>query len=169
MTSIWIRLEHARAAMALVIVVAYGLGMASGCASHSTVDSTPQSAADWRQQEMFRAAERGHRDRVRVLLDQGADVNVKDATTGRTALHFAAAKGHKELAAYLLERGADVNAQDSAGNTPLHLAAMGGHTKTVRVLLQASASRSIRNNDGKTSAEVANPKVLALIEDWGTK
>jgi ankyrin repeat protein len=167
MKPIWTGMLEVAIFMALAIVVSCGLCMPSGCASDAKTNSTPQSAADKRQQELFKAAQSGHRDRVQTLLGQGAEVNGKDPATGRTALHFAAANGHPKLSEFLLARGADVNAQDSAGNTPLHLAAMGGHKKTATLLLQASADRTIRNNAGKTAAEVAYPSVRVIIEDWG--
>jgi Ankyrin repeats (many copies) len=169
MLSTWIRRMHAAKEMTVVIVVGCGLNMASGCASHDKVDSSPQSAAEWRQEQLFHAAQGGHQERAGAMLDQHADINAKDRTTCRTALHLAAANGHDELTAYLLRRGAEVNAQDSAGNTPLHLAAMGEHRKTVIVLLQASASCTIRNKDGKTAAEVAAPRVRPIVEDRATQ
>src|SRR6185295_248983 len=50
-------------------------------------------------------------DAVAVLLDQGADVNVKDSD-GRTPLIIAAAGGMLEVARVLLQRGADMNVSD---------------------------------------------------------
>jgi ankyrin repeat protein len=50
-------------------------------------------------------------DAVTVLLDKGADVNVKDSD-GRTALIIAAAGGMLDVARVLLERGADMDVVD---------------------------------------------------------
>jgi ankyrin repeat protein len=49
-------------------------------------------------------AVRGDVVTVRVLLEQGLDVNAQDAT-GRTALDFALGNGHEELAEFLREHG----------------------------------------------------------------
>ena len=50
-------------------------------------------------------------DAVTVLLDKGADINVKDSD-GRTALIIAAAGGMLDVARVLLERGADMDLAD---------------------------------------------------------
>ena len=60
----------------------------------------------------------GNVDRVRDLLDRGADVNVRNHK-GQTALHCAARAGFTEIAALLLDRGADEHAVDDNSWTPL--------------------------------------------------
>lgn len=59
---------------------------------------------------------------IRVLLQNGADVNARDHD-GRTALHYLAREKDfpRELATVLIRAG-DVNAQKSDGDTPLDLA-----------------------------------------------
>ncbi|KAH8151970.1 uncharacterized protein LAJ45_03963 [Morchella importuna] len=61
---------------------------------------------------------------VKMLLENGADVNSKDYC-GMTALHVAASRGHEAAVRLLLENGADINAQDGRHSSPLHLAAQG--------------------------------------------
>ena len=56
--------------------------------------------------ELITAAQNGHTDVVRCLLDRGADVNAKDAY-GNTALMWAGHHGHKEVFKLLWDRGAD--------------------------------------------------------------
>jgi outer membrane protein assembly factor BamB len=51
------------------------------------------------------AAERGHADVVRLLVERGADVNVTDSFYGSRPLDFALRGGHLEIALYLLEHG----------------------------------------------------------------
>jgi len=51
------------------------------------------------------AAGSGHQEVVRVLLDNGANVNAK-REYGATALKIARAKGHKEIAELLKSHGA---------------------------------------------------------------
>ena len=55
------------------------------------------------------------------LMEQGADINVKDEY-GRTPLHYHAQVNNTAQLAFLLAQGADIHAQDTYGNTPLHFA-----------------------------------------------
>lgn len=61
-------------------------------------------------QPIHLAADAGSVEAVRALLDKGADVNVKDATHGRTPLIFAASKNRVEAIKLLISRGANVQA-----------------------------------------------------------
>ena len=62
-------------------------------------------------------------EKLQALLKAGADVNAKEPSRGRTALHWEAKWGSgAEEIKVLLKAGADVNARDKYGNTPLDLA-----------------------------------------------
>ncbi|XP_048745041.2 ankyrin homolog isoform X2 [Ostrea edulis] len=56
---------------------------------------------------------------VRILLKEGALVDLKDVLDYRTALQFAVTKRHTELVSMLLLAGADTNSLDKGGGTPL--------------------------------------------------
>ena len=82
-----------------------------------------------------------------VLLDLGADVNVKDDFFGRTPLHRAIIELQNaseslpkhvmvDNIALLISRGADVNATDRRGYTPLELAYATGNYLAVADLLR---------------------------------
>ena len=58
------------------------------------------------------AAESGHLDVVRLLIETAADVNAA-RSDGYTALMCAAQNGHTDCAKLLIEAGATVNASDS--------------------------------------------------------
>ena len=74
----------------------------------------------------------------RLLLENGADVNVRDAVDD-TKLHDASLTNNAELVALLLEAGANVVLRGWNGNTPLHHAAIHGGVESVLLLLNAGA------------------------------
>lgn len=79
-------------------------------------------------------------DRVRSLIEQGADVNAKD-NQDATPLHFACALGHVDIVKHLIEQGAIVNILGSKhDNTPLHEASRNGHYDTVCFLIESAGS-----------------------------
>jgi ankyrin repeat protein len=65
------------------------------------------------------AALKGDLITSRLLVENGADVNIVSATDG-SALTIASAKSHEKLGLYLLEQGAEANTPDANGMTPLH-------------------------------------------------
>ena len=90
------------------------------------------------------AAENGHADVVKILVDEGADVAAAyrqsgGSMSGSTALHWAARLGHEGVVTILLDAGADVDAKKRWGGTALHDAARGGHVGVLRILLDVGA------------------------------
>jgi len=96
------------------------------------------------------AALNGHKDVVKLLLANGADVN---ANNGGTPLHRAA--GHKEIMELLLAHGADVNAKANNGETPLHYAARRGEGNLAELLLVHGADINAKSNKGYTPLYIA--------------
>lgn len=98
------------------------------------------------------AALEGHMGVVRFLVDEGADVNARDAD-GETALYMAAGWGHEEVVAYLLSRGADARTSNRYGCTALHEASCEGHLCVVRLLLHTLGGRGLDDADeeGRTA------------------
>ncbi len=71
------------------------------------------------------AARDGHLEAVKVLVENAADLEVRDPIYCRTPLGWATFHGHAEVVEFLAGSGADVNAEDGYGNTPLKTANMG--------------------------------------------
>jgi hypothetical protein len=67
------------------------------------------------------AAKAGDLEQATLLLDQGSEVNARDAQ-GRTPLMLATVQGRLEVVRLLLQRGADPNIGDNSGKTPLQQA-----------------------------------------------
>ncbi|GIJ89202.1 hypothetical protein Asppvi_008132 [Aspergillus pseudoviridinutans] len=107
------------------------------------------------------AAERGFETLVSVLIEQGADIEVRDAVIGKTPLHFAAENGHDGVVKILLDNGADIEAQDILfGQTPLLWAAEKGHTAVVKLLLDRGAQIEASDDEhGQTPRQVTTSTV----------
>lgn len=71
---------------------------------------------------------------ARVLLEHGADPNLRDSTTGATPLHDAARTGYLETVRLLVEFNADTQAADNNNHRPVDLAHSNGHEEVVNFL-----------------------------------
>jgi ankyrin repeat protein len=79
-------------------------------------------------------------DLVKLLVENGADVNARgSATNGSTVFSFAAEGGSFEVMDYLLEKGADINGKGKDGLLPLVYVATRGRTQIVKYLLSKGA------------------------------
>ena len=102
-----------------------------------------------------------------VLLDNGADIEAKDAEKGWVPLHYAVSSrriyiglfweesgphNSFEVANVLLKNGADIEAKTNRGETPLHLA---GSAELAKFLIDNGAEIKVKNNYGGTPLHYA--------------
>ncbi|CAK7274964.1 hypothetical protein SEPCBS57363_006434 [Sporothrix epigloea] len=117
------------------------------------------------QTALFAACFRGHNTIVRLLLDHGADVRVRDKE-GRTPLLYLASEKDKgkwtmDTLRLLLDHGhANPEVRDNIGRTPLLWAATNGSLQLVEALLNGSlggavADVSAANNRGRSALHLA--------------
>ncbi len=87
----------------------------------------------------------GHLEIARLLIDQGATLNIAVQSalmTQWTPLHLAAENDQVECASLLIQSGADIDAKDQYGTTPLMLAVDEMVSVSVaKLLLQKGADR----------------------------
>jgi ankyrin repeat protein len=89
------------------------------------------------------AAAGGHEKIVRLLLDHGADANVREQG-GFTPLHAAAQNGDVEIVRALLMGGADLTIKSTSGKTAMDVAMEAGHEKAT-VLLGEGVTKRFRH------------------------
>ncbi|TRX94161.1 hypothetical protein FHL15_004929 [Xylaria flabelliformis] len=120
---------------------------------------------------LLRAVENGHRTVVQLLLDQGADPELRSHVSWRTPLSPAAENGHVAIVQVLLDRGADLESEDSSGQTPLSRAATKGRVTVVQLLLDRGADLESEDNNGLTplswTAENGHIAVAQLLLERG--
>ncbi|KAK0721680.1 hypothetical protein B0T26DRAFT_739157 [Lasiosphaeria miniovina] len=96
-----------------------------------------------------------HEAVVKLLLEKGADTEVKDKG-GWTPLSWAAEQGHEAVVKLLLEKGADTEVKDKFGRTPLSWVAEGGHEAVVKLLLEKGVLRSWLNTGGRDGPHMSS-------------
>lgn len=67
------------------------------------------------------ASSRGYVDMVRLLLEHGANPNIRDCVNN-LPIHLAIISSHVQVVTILLEAGTDIHSLDLNGKTVLHLA-----------------------------------------------
>lgn len=92
--------------------------------------------------ELMAAARAGDDDRIRALVEQGADVNQTN-NNGGTPIMYAALSGETETVALLLGYDARVDAVAGNGWTALMIAAVKGHVEVARLLLKHGANPNL--------------------------
>jgi len=89
------------------------------------------------------AADFGHKEVVLLLIEKGADVNVREEAkyyTFSTPLHNAILSGYLEIASILIENGADVNAECNIRDYP-HLDDPGNLDREINHILEFNMCR----------------------------
>jgi len=117
-------------------------------------------------ERLLATAERDDIELVKLLLEKGADVNVKDQR-GFTPLHKACGLGRFRIAKFLLDHGANPEARNVNDRTPLHIAAGPGREAIIdwyREHCPELADKVLGSGDGRTIiAVVGNDNDLMSI------
>uniref|UniRef100_H0XR33 NF-kappa-B inhibitor epsilon n=2 Tax=Otolemur garnettii TaxID=30611 RepID=H0XR33_OTOGA len=103
---------------------------------------------------------------MELLLQNGADIDAQEGTSGKTALHLAVETQERGLVQFLLQSGARVDARMLNGCTPLHLAAGRGLSGISSTLCKAGADSLLRNVEDETPQDLTEePLVLLPFDD----
>lgn len=115
--------------------------------------SLPVSIAEG-ETHLVDAVQRGDRERVEHLLEQGANAN-SATPDGTTALLWAAHLDRVDIATLLLRAGTNVSSANRYGVTPLMQAATNGNAELVALLLDAGTDVNAKTPQGETPLMIA--------------
>jgi ankyrin repeat protein len=133
----------------------------AACSSHEqvaelllTYDFDVNAQTDDGRTPLHEACLNGNLSLVRMLIDKGANLTIKDEI-GLTALHEASWSGDLKVVTWLIEKGASVEEIDDAIATPLHCAAIQGHEAVAEILLNNGAKLESMDGDAQTPLHLA--------------
>lgn len=117
---------------------------------------------------LMAAANAGELEKVRLALDQKADVNKKG---GFGYSPLALAITHPKVVSFLIERGADVNSTDIRGRSSLILALDSGQIESALILLDNGADPDAKDISGERalSRAIQYPRAVAMLLTKGAK
>ncbi len=101
---------------------------------------------------LHRAVEGGHKEVIKLLLENEADINIKN-NSGETPLKNAVKLGYREIAELLISSSADINVFDKNGKSLLHVAASSGRKDMVELLLNCGIDKNISDKKGRTALD----------------
>ncbi|PSN49738.1 hypothetical protein C0J52_13121 [Blattella germanica] len=111
------------------------------------------------------AAELGHSQPLKILLEHGVDPNLVTRDKKNSALHLASEGGYSECVSLLLSKGASADVRNYKGQSPLHLAAKAQSVECVELLLnEGSCDVNVIDNDKRSPLHSAVGKSLLAFE-----
>jgi ankyrin repeat domain-containing protein 50 len=110
---------------------------------------------------LYCAAIAGLVDVSEVLLDSGADPNVKCGIYGYALQAAVASSGSVKLVELLVKAGADLDADGGQYGSAMAAAATFGQTEIVRILLEAGASAQLQGRRYRMSDRTNDPLFMA--------
>ena len=111
----------------------------------------------------------GRYDIVKLLLKNGAKIDMQKVKGGKTALMSACRAGHHEVAELLLNNGAKLDTQNKDGWSALMFASHGGHTDVVKLLLDKGADTDLQSEQWESALSLAllegHSEVISILEE----
>lgn len=145
-----------------------------------TVPTEDKGSEDMQKQTAVPdAAKESNLDALKVLLDEGMDVNARNGSTCTcdqnhglgTALQRATQQRNLEMVKFLLERGADPNIQEGDYGNPLQEAAMASDLDIVKVLVEHNAEINLSGGQYASpliaAARANDAKIVRYLLDKG--
>jgi ankyrin repeat protein len=119
------------------------------------------------------ASEYGQIEVVKLLLENGANVDLQVKGLGETALYRASKNGNTEIVKLLIDKGAKIDLQDEDGLTALIIALERGYKETAILLINEGANLDVRDKEGWTPLMKASldgdTEMVSLLINKGAK
>jgi hypothetical protein len=144
-----------------------------------STDAAPEPA--FKGTPIARAADRGLHEAITrddyesalKMIEQGADIEARDAEAGGSVLHFAVMKGKLPIIDLLVTRGADINSRTKTGTTPLHTAVLYGQLHAMEYLAAKGADVNAQSASGTTPLRLAiatkKETIAARLKELGAR
>ncbi len=121
---------------------------------------------------LTRAVMTGDLNIVKILVEQGADVNLRNkTTTGSVPLMLASGNTSLEIARYLIARGAEVDIPDTHGDPAINWSAYYGNLPFTKLMLDEGARTDQRSIHSDGVLQVAlkewNDSIVDLLLAYG--
>ena len=119
------------------------------------------------------AARSDSMDRLKWLLENGADINAIATDRGYTAVMDAVWRRNFEMTAYLIEKGAKLDTVSSDGQPVMVLAVGIGDEKIVKLLLESGADPELKDTMDMSARQYAmlfkKPEIAKVFEAFDSK
>lgn len=104
---------------------------------------------------------------AQLLINNGANINIRDTSSGKTILFNFIRRGNLDLVELLIENGADINIKDKSDSTPLFSAISKKREDMIRLLIESGVNVNLQGERGYTPLAMAalweNLEVIELL------
>lgn len=106
------------------------------------------AAAATKSDDLFEAVAANSQTKLKLALQNGADINSIMEGSGQTPLMNAVLSGKVQAVKYLLRKGADVTIPEKDGYTPMHGAGFQGRSEIAKLLIKHGVPINDEHIDG---------------------
>ena len=146
-----------------IVYTIYHIDRAMESAFNGDPNDDPNIRDEYGKTSLMNASNKGHIEKVKLLLDKGADPNIV-SPFGITALMDATHNDHTDIVELLLDNGADIDFVSPFGKTALIGASIIGYRDIVELLLDRDSNPNIRDYNGVTALMCASGGHIEIVE-----